>query len=131
MLRNTAEQQRTQADLAVSAHHYKVGTKFGRVLGDGPGYVGNLSRMHVLCDSWIGRKYPAAQFGEIPLSLFWIGKMTFAMDLLRGVALDQMDQRYRRTKLLSELPRDRKRSLCQARTVKRDDQMSNSKFTCR
>ena len=131
MLRDTAEQQRTQANLAVSAHHHQVGTKFGRVLGDGPWDVGNLSRMYVLCDSWIGREYPAAQFGEIPLSLFWIGKMTFAMDLLRGVALDQMDQRYRRTKLLSELPRDRKRSLCQARTVKRDDQMSNLIFTCR
>ena len=70
-----------------------------------------------------------AQFAQVPLCLFRIGEVVFAVDLLRGVAFDQMDESHRRAKFLSELSCYRKRSLCQVRTVKRDDQMFDLKFS--
>src|SRR6202030_4329039 len=98
-----------------------VGTQLGRMFSDGPGHVRNLGSMHMLCDVRICREDPMAQFAQIALCLLPMRKVMFPMDVMRGMAFDQMNQRHGCTKLLSELSGYRQRSLREARTVEWDD----------
>lgn len=71
------------------AHDNKAGTQLAGVCGDGPWDVSYLGSMHMLFNSRIRREYAATQFTQVPLCLFRIANVMFAVDLLRGVSFDQ------------------------------------------
>ena len=93
LLRDIAEQPRTQPLAAVGAHHDQVASQLVGVGHDAPRHVVDLGGVDVGRDRRRLRQ-PARQVGQIALRLIRQAEVTFAVHLVGRVAFDQVEQRH-------------------------------------
>ena len=100
---DAAEEQLAQAAPPVGTHHDEVGFKFPGVIHDGLCHVGDGHCVDVHFHRDVAGNQSPPHFRDVRLRLGGPGEMRLSVDLLRGVALNDVNQRDRRSQLLGEM----------------------------